>query len=70
MADGRAGGAGGRHDAGGAGTKRPAAVDNERASEGGSQPATKKQDHGGRLEKMTRNQRRRLKMQQHHEQGR
>ena len=36
----------GCRDAGGAGTKRPAATDDARADEGGPRPAAKKQIHG------------------------
>lgn len=36
----------GCRDAGGAGTKRPAATDDVRADEGGPRPAAKKQNHG------------------------
>ena len=67
--DGRAREAVGRRDAGGTGTKRPAAMDDGRADEDGPQPATKKQSHGGRLESMPRHQRKRLKKQQRREEG-
>ena len=46
----------GRRDAGGAGTKRPAATDDVRADEGGPRPAAKKQNHGGRLAKLSKNE--------------
>ena len=59
--DGRAREAVGRRDAGGAGTKRPAATDDVRADEGGPRPAAKKRDRGGRLEKLSKNERNRLK---------
>ena len=67
--DGRAREAVGRRDAGGAGTKRPAAADDGRADEDGPRPATKKQNHGGRLGSMSRHQRQRLKKQQRREGG-
>ena len=60
--DGRTHEAVGRRDAGGAGTKRPAATD-----EGGPRPAAKKQDRGGRLEKLSKNERNRLKKKQRRE---
>ena len=58
-----------RRDAGGTGTKRPAATDDGRAEENRPRPATKKQNHGGKLEGMTRHQRKRLKKQQQREES-
>ena len=46
----------GCRDAGGAGTKRPAAMDDGRADEDGPRPAAKKQNHGGRLTKLSKNE--------------
>ena len=65
--DGRAREAVGRRDAGGAGTKRPAATDDVRPDEGGPQPATKKRNHGGRLAKLSKNEWNRLKKKQRRE---
>ena len=66
--DGRAREAVGRRDAGGVGTKRPAATDDGRADENGLQSAMKKQYHGGRLEKLSKNERNRLNKKQRREQ--
>ena len=68
--DGRVREAVGRHDVRGAGTKRPAATDDVRPDEGGPQPATKKRNHGGRLAKLSKNERNRLKKKQRRKQDR